>query len=228
MLISKSPKTLVKQFFENNAKSYEKVVNLTTFGRDTYWKKEIVKRIIQCNSILDLACGTGILTYKIAEKLPRAKITGIDITDAYLKIAASKLKPYHKISFLLADAERLNLGVKFDCITSSYIPKYCVPDILIEQYLHHLNPNGKIILHDFTYPKNRSIRLLWSLYFVILHMVGVFVPRWKNVFKDLPELIRSTDWVNQYKDIMERNGFVVEMIYLTLGCSAILTGMKKV
>jgi demethylmenaquinone methyltransferase/2-methoxy-6-polyprenyl-1,4-benzoquinol methylase len=227
-LVSKYPKILVKQFFENNAGSYEKIINLTTFGRDTYWKKEIVKRTTRCNSILDLACGTGILTYEMAEKFPNAEITGVDITPAYLKIATSKLKPHHKISFILADAERLSLGIKFDCITSSYIPKYCIPNILIEQCLSHLNPSGKIILHDFTYPKNRFIKLLWNLYFAILHVVGVFVPSWKNVFEDLPKLIRSTDWVNQYKDIMERNGFAVKMRYFTLGCSAILTGTKNV
>ena len=226
--MTESPKGLVKQFFGNNAQSYEKVVNLTTFGRDTYWKKEIIKRISRCNSILDLGCGTGILTFQIAEKFPNAKITGVDLTEGYLKIAKDKLKPYHKISFLLYDAEKITLDDTFDCITSSYILKYCNPQILIERCLCHLNAGGKIILHDFVNPKNKVIRSLWNLYFVMLNMVGFFFPNWKDLFKNLPQLIRSINWVDMYKDAMERMGLIVEIRYLTLGTSVILTGTKKV
>jgi demethylmenaquinone methyltransferase/2-methoxy-6-polyprenyl-1,4-benzoquinol methylase len=227
-LITESPKELVKQFFCNNAKSYEKVVNLTTFGRDVHWKKEIIKRIPRCNSILDLACGTGILTFQIAEKFPDSKITGVDLTEGYLEIAKDKLKSCHKISFLLYDAEKIALDDTFDCITLSYLPKYCNPQILIERCLCHLNEGSKIILHDFVYPKNKVIRPMWNLYFVILNIIGLFTPNWKVTFKNLPKLIRSVNWVDKYKDSMERKGMIVEVSYLTLGCSAILTGTKKV
>src|SRR5574340_445144 len=150
MVMQEHAKTLAKKFFENTAGSYEKVVNMTTFGRDSYWKREIIMNSPECSSILDLACGTGILTFKIAEKFPNAKIIGVDIAEGYLDIARKKLKPAHKILFLHRDAEKIILDTNFDCITSSYIPKYCVPSILIEKCLDHLNPNGKIILHDFT------------------------------------------------------------------------------
>jgi len=227
-LVSESPKVLVKQFFGNNAKSYDKVVRLTTFGRDSYWKEEIIKRIDECKSILDLACGTGILTLKIAAKFPEAKITGVDITEEYLKLAKGKITSCHKISFLLCDAEDLNLDCTFDCITSSYIPKYCNPQILIERCLRHLNGGGKIILHDFTCPKNKAVRFLWNFYFVMLGMIGFFVPSWKDTFKHLPKLIRTANWVEQYKHVMERNGLSVKVQYLTMGCSSILAGTKKI
>ncbi|MDE1764817.1 MAG: class I SAM-dependent methyltransferase [Thaumarchaeota archaeon] len=226
--VVESPKVLVKQFFGNNAKSYDKVVGITTFGKDSHWKEEIMTRIPKCGSILDLACGTGILTFKIAEKFPDAKITGADITEEYLLLAKDKTTSCHKISFLLCDAEDLHLDDVFDCITSSYIPKYCNPQILVERCLQHMSAGGKIILHDFTYPKNKAVRLLWNLYFVTLNMIGFFTPRWKDVFRHLPKLIRSADWVEQYKDAMERKGLSVEVTYLTIGCSAILAGTKKV
>lgn len=225
--IVESQKVLVKKFFGNNARSYDKVVGITTFGKDSRWKEEIMTRIHKCNSILDLACGTGILTIKIAEKFPDAKIIGVDITEEYLLLAKDKAK-CHKISFLLCDAEDLDLDDIFDCITSSYIPKYCNPQTLVERCLQHLSAGGKIILHDFTYPKNKVVRLLWDLYFIALNMIGFFVPRWKDVFRCLAKLILSSNWVEQYKDAMERKGLNVEVSYQTMGCSAILTGTKKV
>ncbi len=221
-------KDLVSEFFDKTAQTYDKIVDLTTFGKDKCWKKEIIKKISECNSILDLGCGTGILTFQIAKKFPNAKIIGVDTTESYLNVARKKVKPDHKISFLLQDAEKLNLASKFDCITSSYIPKYCTPDILVKVCLSHLNEKGKIILHDFIYPQNKIVRILWNLYFIILRMVGNLTPNWKKVFDDLPKLIRSTTWLDDYKDIMKRNNFEVKVQFLTLGSSAILTGIKKV
>jgi len=228
LLKIQSAKELVPRFFEKTAQTYDKIVNLITFGRDKYWKNEIIKKIPNCSSVLDLACGTGILTFEIAKKLPDAKILGVDITESYLEIARKKLRPYQKISFLCQDAEKLNLDQKFDCITSSYIPKYCKDEVLIKICLNHLNPGGKIVLHDFTCPKNKIVRSLWNLYFVVLHLVGYLLPHWKDVFVELPKLIRETRWFDDYEDTMKKYGLQVDKQSLTLHTSSILTGIKKI
>jgi len=227
-LKTQSAKELVPRFFEKTAHTYDKIVNLTTFGKDKYWKKEIIKKVPNCGSVLDLACGTGILTFQIAKKLPDAKILGVDITESYLEIARKKLKNYQKISFLCQDAEKLNLDQKFDCITSSYIPKYCNAEALIKMCLNHLNPGGKIILHDFTCPKNKIVRSLWNLYFVVLHLAGYLLPNWEDVFVELPKLIRETRWLDDYEDTMKKYGLQVDKQSLTLYTSSILTGIKKI
>jgi len=226
--MSESTKNLVPRFFEGTALSYEKIVNQTTFGKDKYWKKEIIKKIPQCKSILDLACGTGLLTEKIFEKLPDAKIVGVDITKSYLDIAKMKFASKKNISFLKQDAEKLDLEEKFDCITSSYIPKYCNPAILVDVCIKHLKPGGKIILHDFTYPENKGVRILWNLYFVMLNVLGYFILNWKDVFIELPKLIKSTRWVGEYEIIMKNHALKVELQQMTWGCSAILTGSNIV
>ena len=98
--MTESPKNLVPRFFNKTALSYDKIVNRTTFGKDKYWKKEILKKIPQSESILDLACGTGILTKQISEKFPNAKIVGVDMTESYLEIAKKRLALYQNISFV--------------------------------------------------------------------------------------------------------------------------------
>lgn len=42
--------------------------------------------------ILDQACGTGILTFKIARKFPHCRVIGVDLQDEYISIARKKLK----------------------------------------------------------------------------------------------------------------------------------------
>ncbi len=226
--MAESNKELVPKFFDRTSESYDKIVSRTTLGKDSYWKKEILKKIPKCDSILDLACGTGILTQQIAQKIPNAKIVGVDVTPSYLEIAKKKLASNPNISFVQQDAEKLNLNTKFDCITSSYIPKYCTAEILVKTCLNHLKPGGKIILHDFTYPKKILVRKIWNLFFVILNRLGKYAPDWKEVFIELPKLIRSSNWVEEYETSMRKNGLIVERQSLSWGTSAILTGSNVV
>ncbi|HET6516814.1 MAG TPA: class I SAM-dependent methyltransferase [Nitrosopumilaceae archaeon] len=226
-MTNESPKKLVPKFFDNTANTYDKIAVWCTFSKDRYWKNEIVRHT-EGKLILDLACGTGILTRKIAEKFPNSKVIGVDITESYLQLAKKNSISFNNIDYILQDAENLNLDSKFDCITSSYIPKYCDAKILVKKCVEHLNPGGKIIFHDFTYPKNFLHRKLWNFYFVILNFIGFFIPSWKEAFEKLPKLIRSSTWMDSYSNAMKKNGLVVEQHSLTYDSSAILIGTSKI
>ena len=226
MLMTESPKKLVAKFFGKTSKSYDRVVTWATFGRDKYWKKQILREIPSVSSVLDLACGTGILTRLIADAYPNAKIIGVDIMQNYLDVAKTNSQNYGNITFVNQDAEKLNLDLKFDCITSSYLPKYCDAETLVKVCIKHLKDDGVIIFHDFTYPKNSFVQNLWDLYFVVLNFIGIFIPSWKDVFRDLPKLIRSTSWLDDYEKTMRHNGLQTEQKLLTLDSSAILVGKK--
>ena len=222
-----TPKNLVSKFFDETAKTYDSLVKWTTFNKDDYWKKIIINQMDNPQSILDLACGTGILTRKIAEKFPKAKITGVDITKSYLEKARKNLESFRNISYILEDAENVNLGEKFDCICSSYIPKYCNPDVLVKKCILHINARGVIIFHDFTYPKDGFTQKIWNMYFILLNFVGIFIPKWRKAFSELPKLIRSSNWTMGYQKALEQNGFDVKTINLTLNTSTVLVARLK-
>ena len=225
-MLAESAKNLVPKFFDETGTTYDGVVSYGTLGKDKYWKRKILEQISDGISFLDLACGTGILTRKIAEKFPSAKIVGIDITKSYLDVAKKNSNSFDNFSFILDDAEGFKLDSKFDCITASYLPKYCDPEILVKNCVAHLKPGGKIILHDFTYPKNPSVRGLWNFFLTFLRLVGYFIPSWRDALVGLPKLIRRTKWLDSYSDVMGKNGLKINRQYLTYGASAILTGTK--
>jgi demethylmenaquinone methyltransferase/2-methoxy-6-polyprenyl-1,4-benzoquinol methylase len=225
-MLAESAKNLVPKFFDETGTTYDGVVSYGTLGKDKYWKRKILEQISDGDSFLDLACGTGILTREIAEKFPSAKIVGIDITKSYLDVAKQNSNSFDNISFILDDAEKFKLDSKFDCITGSYLPKYCDPEILVKNCMTHLKPGGKIILHDFTYPKNLVIKLLWNFFFIFLRLAGYFIPSWKDALIGLPKLIRRTKWLDSYSDAMKKSGLKVSHQYLSYGVSAILTGTK--
>jgi demethylmenaquinone methyltransferase/2-methoxy-6-polyprenyl-1,4-benzoquinol methylase len=225
-MLAESAKNLVPKFFDETGATYDGVVSYGTLGKDKYWKRKILEQISNGDSFLDLACGTGILTREIAEKFPIAKIVGIDITQSYLDVAKQNSNSFENISFILDDAEKFKLDSKFDCITASYLPKYCDPEILVKNCITYLKPGGKIIFHDFTYPKNPAVRGLWNLFLTFLRLVGYFIPNWKDALIGLPKLIRRTKWLDSYSDVMKKSGLKVRHQYLTYGASAILTGTK--
>ncbi len=221
-----SPKNLVPKFFDGTSNSYDKVVAYFTFGKDKYWKNKIVEFIQNGESFLDLACGTGILTRKIAKKFPNGSIIGVDITKSYLELAKKNSSSNKNISYLQQDAETIELSKKFDCITASYLPKYCDPTILVKKCIKHLKPNGKIILHDFTYPKNSFVKVFWEMYFGVLNFVGFLIPSWKEAFVKLPKLIKLSNWLDSYENEMKRGGLDVIRLNLTWNSTAILVGKK--
>ena len=225
-MLAESAKNLVPKFFDETGATYDGVVSYGTLGKDKYWKRKILEQISDGNSFLDLACGTGILTREIAEKFPSAEIVGVDITKSYLDVAKKNSNSFDNISFILDDAEEFKLDSKFDCITASYLPKYCDPEVLVKNCVAHIKPGGKIIFHDFTYPKNLVIKLLWNFFFIFLRLAGYFIPSWKDALIGLPKLIRRTKWLDSYSDAMKKSGLKVSHQYLTYGASAILTGTK--
>ena len=223
---SESAKDLVPKFFGKTAGTYDSVAKWATLGKDEYWKKQILNHIPKGESILDLACGTGILTRKIAKKFPNAKVVGIDITKEYLEIAKKNSTDYKNITFIHQDAESLLLNSKFDWIISSYIPKYCNPEILVKNCVDHLNPGGSIIFHDFIYPKNKLVQKIWNAHFVVLRFLGKFFPSWKEAFSELPELIRKSSWLKNYENIMRKTNLQTSSQILTWNTVAILKGTK--
>ena len=140
--MSGTSKELVPRFFDHTALTYDKIVNRTTFGKDKYWKREILKKIPQCTSILELACGTGILTEKISKNFPNAKIVGVDITQSYLDIAKKKLASNQNISFVKQDAEKLNLNQIAQKIESAEFNPERFPGLVMKSE----NPSVSIIL----------------------------------------------------------------------------------
>jgi len=225
-MLAESAKNLVPKFFDETGTTYDGVVSYGTLGKDKYWKRKMLEQISDGSYFLDLACGTGILTREIAKKFSNAKIVGIDITKSYLDVAKQNSDSFDNISFVLDDAEKFKLDSKFDCITGSYLPKYCDPEILVKNCIAHLKPGGKIILHDFTYPKNPVVKGLWNFFLTFLRLVGCFIPSWKDALIGLPKLIRRTNWLGSYSDVMKKSGLKVSHQYLTYGAAAILTGTK--
>ncbi len=232
MVIDEKIKTaLISEFFTNTGATYNSVVNLFTLGIDHQWKKKIVGHLTAPKRVLDLACGTGILSFMIAQKFPKSQVVAVDVSPGYLEVAWRNAykKNIKNVSFVLNAAENFTSTERFDVVTASYLAKYAHLDRLIPNLAKMIVSGGTLLFHDFTYPKSKSLQRLFWVYFKIIQVIGGLIyPEWKSVLVKLPDLIRDTAWVSELTKILAKEGFdQIKVESLTLEGSALVSARKK-
>lgn len=72
------------------------------------------------NKILEIGCGTGILTARLKERYPASRVEAVDISCRMIEKAKGKL-PGTDIIFSVCDAEEMRLERRFDLVASSAV-----------------------------------------------------------------------------------------------------------
>jgi demethylmenaquinone methyltransferase/2-methoxy-6-polyprenyl-1,4-benzoquinol methylase len=205
-------------FTSGTAPGYDSVSFVATFGRDRAWKRKIVEIARPRGNVLDLACGTGILSSMLASS--GASVTGLDLTSEYL--AVSRRKPACQGT---AEVLPFRDGT-FDAVVSSYLAKYVDLRLAVGECRRVLRPGGIAVFHDFACPQG-AMRDIWSAYFAVLRLAGVFSKSWKPVFAELDDVICRSRWIEKVSEAMREAGFQdVNTSYRTLGTSAIVWGHR--
>ena len=203
---------MVRSFSSGTGRSYNTVVKLFTLGLDSYWKAEIVKLVPDSKRVLDLGCGTGILTEQLAGNNPHLEIVGVDITPDYLAAYDERLrrKPWIRARSVLGNAETVALEGEFDIVVSSYLAKYVDLDLLMSNVTPHLRRGGTFIAHDFILPTNSIFKTSWLAYTWAMNRIGpVLFPEFHTVFDDgLTGLIRRTRWPDDLMGALRKYGYM--------------------
>ncbi|MDQ3835549.1 MAG: methyltransferase domain-containing protein [Thermoproteota archaeon] len=221
MLVHEGHAQAMRFFTPANANSYDLILRLATFGQDRAWKNEIIRTVVNCSQILELACGTGILSSMLEER--GKSIFGIDLTFEYLLALKRKVKA----PIVQGTAEFLPYCDKlFDGVVSSYLAKYVDIQKVIDECWRVLRPGGIIVFHDFTYPRG-VVRNLWNVHFDLLRLAGRFVAPWEVVFNQLDDVIKKSDWVDQTIAALKKRQFHnVNWNWYTGGTSALVSAEK--
>lgn len=220
----------VRRFFTGNDSSYDLIVTLFTYGADVYWKRRMLARVPPARKILELACGTGILTLKLARKYPQSQIVGVDLMPEYIARAGERAwkRKAANIRLICGRAEAVHLRDTFDVVIGSYLPKYVPAERLLGNIAPRLCPGGRLILHDFTFPHRWLYQNLWHLHIGLMRAVGTpLFPEWRTVFRELGGLVRTSTWLADYRQTLGRHGFKeIEVERLTAGSAAILSAVR--
>lgn len=102
--------------------------------------------------ILDVACGTGELERRVMAIHPAQAIVGVDLTEAMLAKARSKLAAFPHVVFYQADSAALpfpeaSFDVVVICSSFHYMRN---PERVFSEFARVLSPKGRLILIDWT------------------------------------------------------------------------------
>jgi len=219
----------VLKLLSGTAEDYDQMVEISTLGFDSEWKSKVIAKMEQPEHVLDLACGTGILTYMALREFPDIQVTGVDLQEDYLDIARQRATVrgldaqtrFHRTA--VEDFDGVESG--YDHIISCYLPKYADLEILVARLLQWSAPGARIILHDFSHPTDADVeRNLERHYERWIQRAARQYPHWITCFRDLYDVVRSSDWTLRLPALLNEAGFLdVDAETLNHGCATIVT-----
>ena len=230
-MIVHSGTALAERFFAGNSATYERIANLSSLGLDHWWKRKIVNKIPRNpGRILDQACGTGLLTFRITQRFPLCRILGVDLQGEYLRIAKQKAQALQltTVEFIHGRAEDVVLQGDFDCIVSCYLAKYADLHLLVNHAYDMLREGGTLMMHELTYPTRLAGAFFWRIHFKVLQAYGNWKhPEWRVALRELPGYLKETVWLHELIDALKANKFTdINVEYLAFGASAIVSARK--
>jgi len=132
--------------FEWNAEEYSRFSS----GQEK-WADELLSKLNlkENDSVLDIGCGDGRVTAKIASRVPNGFAIGIDNSESMIKLAREKYpnEKYKNLDFEVMDAKHLTFINKFDIVFSN-AALHWVDDhrLTLQKIYMSLKPGGKILI----------------------------------------------------------------------------------
>ena len=202
-----------KQLFSHIAAKYDMVNRILSFGRDTVWKKQLVEDLpdLKTPTCLDVACGTGDITFRLAAKYNAGRIVGLDLTEPMVDLAKARDK-FANITFEIGDMCRMSFADdSFDIVTGGYALRNApnLEDALLE-IRRVMKPGGTAAFLDLSKAPNHFLRMIqifllrfWGgLWGIVLHrnpQLYTYIAASLRQFPDsiaLKQMIAKLDFTN--------------------------------
>jgi len=228
-------KEQVANMFNNISKTYDFLNHFMSLGIDIIWRKKAIKELLtdKPQEILDVATGTGDFAFEALEILKPKKIIGVDISRGMLDIAQEKITKRKKqdvFEVRLGDSEKLLFDDNtFDAVTVAYgVRNYENLEKGIADMLRVLKPGGKVVILEFSKPRNFPIKQLYNFYFhYITPTIGKIFSKDSSAYSYLPESVEAFPDGERFTSLMEKVGYKnTKWRSLTFGICSIYTGNK--
>jgi demethylmenaquinone methyltransferase/2-methoxy-6-polyprenyl-1,4-benzoquinol methylase len=231
----RTKKEEVQQMFDNIAPTYDRLNHLFSLSIDKLWRRRVVRlvRRMKPQRILDLATGTGDLAIKMAKRIPKAHIMGVDLSENMLAVAAEKVRRQgldDHIALYQGEAEHLDIGDGVvDVVTVAFgVRNFGDIDGSLLEIGRTLTAGGHIVILEFSTPRNPLVRYFYRLYSNhVMKPVGGLISKDRKAYDYLPDSIEEFPDPERFLDIMRHAGFKeCRRKSLSLGIAQIYIGQK--
>lgn len=208
----------ITAMFDDIASRYDFLNHLLSFHIDRLWRRRVSKTVSKSlqnttnPQILDVATGTADLAIRMARDLPKASITGIDLSEKMLEIGREKVRQKGlkcRIVLSHADAQRLPFADGgFDAVTVAFgVRNFEELQQGVNEMARVLKAGGIMAVLEFSQPKNQLIKCLYQGYSKhLLPRVGRQVSGNQTAYRYLPESIDRFSASRDFIGTLERAG----------------------
>ena len=226
----------VQKIFTDIAWDYERFNRLSSFGQYVGWLETLIDRspITPDTRLLDIAGGTGDVSFMACSRKKPKEIILSDYTPAMLEVAQERLDEGENrgvpVELAVVDGQDIPYeDNSFDIITMSYgirnMPKR---EQALSEMFRVLKPGGSLCVLEFSTPPNPLMRLGYRLY------LRWGIPLWGKIctgdssgFTYLAKSIKAFPDQEGFAQMLRDAGFTdVEWTNVTFGVAAVHIAKK--
>ena len=211
-----SKKEQVEQMFDNIAPTYDRLNHVLSFNIDRIWRQRVMRIVRRSHPamIMDIATGTGDLAIAMAKRTEGAKILGIDLSEEMLRVARDKVAKLgfsERIVLQKGDAENLHTVAdsSIDVVTVAFgVRNFEHLEKGLSELYRCLKPGGKLVVLEFSIPRNRLIRWVYAQYsHRLLPRIGAMISKDRQAYDYLPDSVEEFPSPECFMETLRGVGF---------------------
>ena len=222
----------IKNMFTGISRKYDLINDLLSLGLHRHWRKKTVRKsgAIAGMSVLDLACGTGDLSFDFKETVGESgKVIGTDFSEGMLEIAREKAGIRNiAIEFVNADALNLPFDENIFDICSIAFGIRNVDDVerCLFEMARVVKSGGKVSILEFGTP-NGFFKYLYRIYSkLFIPLIAKLISYDKKAYHYLVHSISKFPYGDDFIKLMRHTGkfndykvykLVFGIVYLYIG-----------
>lgn len=208
-------KESIHSIFENIASDYDWMNWVISLGLHRLWRRRALTKLeIESGArVLDVCCGTGNLTVKLAREVgPEGEVIGVDFSETMLERGVEKVEDLGLNQVVLKQGNALNLKFRegaFDYVTIGFGLRN-VTDL--QQALGEMKrvakEGGIIASLELSHPVYKGYRELFNIYvFNVVPWLGKLFTNQYEEYAWLPKSLAEFPDSKKLKEIFRKLGF---------------------
>lgn len=204
----------ISRMFNRIARRYDLLNHLLSLGIDRSWRRALVRDLVKdgAKHVLDMATGTADLAI-LAARRGVAKVDGVDIATSMLDFGRIKVQKQGleaRVQLMQGQAEDIPFPDNtFDAAMVAFgVRNFEDLDKGLSEMQRVLRPDGKILVLEFSLPRNPILRFFYLIYFRhILPFLGGLISGDKSAYSYLPASVQTFPQGKDFLDRLTKAGF---------------------
>ena len=228
---AKNKKLYNEELFAVVAPKYDSITRFLSLGQDQSWKQFLYNKLpdLAQPQCLDLACGTGDISYALASKYAKGRVVGLDLTKEMIALA-QKNNTNTNLSFVQGDMCELSFqDASFDIVTGGYALRNA-PDLgkALRETYRVLRPGGTAAFLEFSKFNNRFMqKIQYGALYSWGSLWGLIMHGSPQVYSYIARSLRAFPERKKFHLLLEKVGFSSVVSYKRMFGLIEITIVKK-